>query len=94
MPRRKQTISFSIDPVLADRFREATSAYFGKLGLCFSACMLMWLEADPEVQAKYLKRIFGAEVDEELLELIEQAKAEQLKRIKAREDGSKPKRGS
>lgn len=56
--------------------------------------MLMWLEADPEVQAKYLKRIFGAEVDEELLELIEQAKAEQLKRIKAREDGSKPKRGS
>lgn len=56
--------------------------------------MLMWLEADPETQAKYLKRVFGAEVDEELLELIEQAKAEQLKRIKSREDVSKPKRGS
>ena len=92
--RRKQTISFSVHPELADRFREATKEYYGKLGLCFSAGMLMWLEADPEKQAAYLKRVFEAEVNDEMLSIIEQAKGEQLKRIKSREDGTKSKRGS
>jgi hypothetical protein len=94
VPRRKQTISFSIHPELADRFREATKEYYGKLGLCFSAGMLMWLEADPDVQAQYLKRVFEAEVNAEMLSVIEQAKAEQLKKVKTREDGGKPKRAS
>ena len=94
MARRKQTISFSIHPALADRFRDATKEYYGKLGLCFSAGMLMWLEADPEVQADHLKRVFDAEIADEMLAVIEQAKAEQLKKIKAREDAPKGKRGA
>ena len=93
MPRRKQTVSFSVHPALADRFRDATKEYFGKLGLCFSAGMLMWLEADPETQARFLKRVFDAEVDDEMLAVLEQAKAEQLKAIKTRDAQAKPKRG-
>jgi hypothetical protein len=38
--------------------------------------------------------VFEAEVNAEILSVIEQAKAEQLKKIKAREDGGKPKRAS
>lgn len=92
VPRRKQTISFSIHPALADRFRDATKEYYGKLGLCFSAGVLMWLEADPEEQATFLRRVFDAEVADEMIAVIEQAKAEQMKKIQAREQAPKAKR--
>ena len=92
MPRRKQTISFSINPVLAERFREATKEYYGKLGLCFSAGMLMFLESDPTTQAQYIRRIFDAELSDEIELLLKAARGEQLKRIRSREDGAKAKR--
>jgi hypothetical protein len=92
MARRKQTISFSIHPTLADRFREATKEYYGKLGLCFSAGMLMFLESDPATQAKYIKQVFDAEINEEVELLLDAARAEQLKKIKSREDSPKSKR--
>ena len=59
MPR-KRTISFRIDPQLADRLHEATKPYYGKHGACLSAAMLMFLEADPKVQAEYLARMYEA----------------------------------
>jgi hypothetical protein len=92
MARRKQTISFSIDPTLADRFRDATKEYYGKLGLCFSAGMLMFLESDPPTQAKYIKAIFDAELAKEVGLLLDTARAEQLKKIKSREESGKTKR--
>ena len=92
MGRRKQTISFSIHPALADRFRDATKEYYGKLGLCFSAGMLMFLESDPAAQAKYIKRVFDAELQDEVELLLDAARAEQLKKVKPREDGPKSKR--
>jgi hypothetical protein len=94
MAKNKQGVNFSVHRDLADRFREATREYYGKLGLCFSAALLMFLEADPEVQGQYIKRVFDAETDDEVKAVIEQAKAVQLKTIKAREDGGKPKRAS
>ena len=92
MARRKQTISFSIHPALADRFREATKEYYGKLGLCFSAGIMMFLESDPAAQAKYIKQVFDAELAEEVDLLLEAARTEQLKRIKPRDEGGKGKR--
>lgn len=94
MAKHKQGVNFSVHRDLADRFREATREYYGKLGLCFSAALLMFLEADPEVQGQYIKRVFDAETDDEVEAVIEQAKAEQLKKVKTREDGGKPKRAS
>jgi len=93
MARTKQGVNFSVHRELADRFREATREYYGKLGLCFSAALLMFLEADPKVQGDFIKRVFDAEVDDEILAVIEQAKAEQVKKIHAREQVAKPKRG-
>ena len=94
MATNKQGVNFSVNRLLADRFREATKDYYGKLGLCFSAAMLMFLEADPKVQGQYIKRIFEAEVDDEVESTIESAKEAQLKRIRTRGGGSKSKPGS
>jgi predicted ATPase with chaperone activity len=91
---QKRTVSFRLHPVLADRFNEATSAYYGKVGACFGAAVLMFLQADPKEQAEFIKKVYEAELGDEVQDAVEQAKAEQLKRIKSREDGSKPKRGS
>ena len=85
MPRNKQSVNFSVHKELADQFREATREYYGKLGLCFSAAILMLLEADPVKQGEYIKRVFDAEVDDEVTATVLTAKEEQLKRIKHRE---------
>ena len=92
MPRDKQAVNFSVQRTLADRFRDATKNYFGKLGLCFSAAMLMFLEADPQTQAKYIKKVFDAEVEDEMEATLQAAKEEQMRKIKSREDSSKGKR--
>lgn len=89
---QKRPVSFRIHPVLADRFQDAVGPYYGKLGACFSAAILMFLEADPAVQGDYLKRIYDAEIDSEVEDMVVAAKAEQLKKIKAREEGGKSKR--
>jgi hypothetical protein len=93
MARNKQGVNFSVQRDLAERFREVAKEYYGKLGLCFSAAMLMFLEADPQTQGEYIKKMFDAEVNDEVEGAIAAAKAGQLKKIKAREDGAKGKRG-
>lgn len=83
----KQTLSFRVSPVLAAKFREATAAYYGKTGLAFSAALLMFLEAEPDVQASFMKRVFDAEVNQEVEMIVEAALAEQRKQIKKRHKG-------
>jgi hypothetical protein len=91
MPQ-KRTVSFRLHSLLAERFQQLTAAYFGKVGACFAAAILMFLEADPKTQGEYLKRIYEAEINDEVEDAIAAAKAEQLKKIKSREEGSKSKR--
>lgn len=83
----KQTLSFRVSPVLAVKFREATAAYYGKTGLAFSAALLMFLEAEPEVQAAFMKRVFDAEVNQEVEAIVEAALSEQRKQLKKRHKG-------
>ena len=85
MAATKRNISFRISRILADRFHEAAKNYFGKMGICFSAAVLMWLEADPQTQGQYIKRIFDADVNDEIQAAIDAAKAEQLRRIRAKD---------
>ncbi len=80
----KVTISFRVSPVLADRFRQSMTHYYGKVGATMSAAMLMYMEADPVVQGQYLKRVLEAEVDEEVEAAVEAALSEQRSRIKRR----------
>ena len=89
---QKRTVSFRLHPVLADRFTDLTSAFFGKVGACFAAAILMFLESDPKTQGEYLKRIYDAEINDEVEDAIAAAKAGQLKKIKSREESAKGKR--
>jgi hypothetical protein len=89
---QKRAISFRLDPALAKRFQEATSPFFGKIGACFAASILMFLEADPKTQGEYVKKIYDAEISGDIEAAIQQAKSEQLKKIKSREDAPKSKR--
>src|SRR2546421_12695352 len=89
---QKGTVSFRLHSELADRFNQATAAYLGKVGACFAASILMFLEADPKVQGEFLKRIYDAEINDEVEDAISAAKSAQLKKIKAREDAGKGKR--
>ncbi|HEV2292836.1 MAG TPA: hypothetical protein VGR35_03220 [Tepidisphaeraceae bacterium] len=91
---QKRTVSFRLHPVLAKRFQEAVAPFYGKVGACFGAAILMFLEADPKEQAAFVKRVYEAELQDEVDAAVAQAKAEQLKKIKGREEGGKAKRGS
>ena len=53
----------------------------------------MFLEADPKVQGEYLKRIYDAEINDEIEDAVAAAKAAQLKKIKAREETGKKQAG-
>ena len=89
---QKQTVSFRINPQLLQQFQKAAEAYDGKLGACFAAACLQWMESDPQIQGEYLKRLYEAELRGEVEVAIAAAKAEQGKRIKAREESTKSKR--
>ena len=82
---RKQNVNFSVHQDLANQFRDATRQYYGRLSMCFSAAMLMFLESDPKVQAEYLKKVLDGEVKDEVDAAVEAVKAEKVKRINARE---------
>jgi hypothetical protein len=82
---RKLNINVFVDRALGEAFRHAADHYNGRLGMCFSAAMLMWLETDPDVQAKYLARVFDAELKTGVAAAVMEAKGRQLKRIVRRE---------
>ena len=89
---QKRTVSFRLHPLLAERFTQLTATFYGKVGACFAASILMFLEADPKAQGEYLKRVYEAEINDEVEDAITAAKAAQLKKIKSREDSAKGKR--
>lgn len=83
MAKAKLNVHADVD--LMDRFREQAQHYGGRLGLCSSAALLQWVESDPEVQAEYIRRVFDAELRDEMQSLVEAAKREQVARIEQRE---------
>lgn len=91
-PKHKQVLNFSIDRHLAEQFRESMQTYHASLSQCYAAAMLMFLEADPETQGQYIKKVFEAELTSDVEAAVIAAKEEQLRRIKAREGASRPKR--
>ena len=90
---RKETINVYTHPLLAKRFREVAKVYDGRLGMCLSAAMLMFLESYPQVQGQYLTRVFEAQVKDEVDEMLALARAEQGRRVAAREQPARGGRG-
>ena len=83
MPKTKFNVA--VDENIEQRFRETAEVYDGQLGRCLAAAMLGFIEMDPKQQADLLTRCFQAEIQGSMQTLVEQAKAEQVKRIKGRE---------
>jgi hypothetical protein len=81
---RKKLVSFRIHEDLAKAFHETAKPYYGKLGLCFSAAVAMFIQADPRMQEQFIKRVFEAELSDEVEELLGQLKIEQFGRLKGR----------
>jgi hypothetical protein len=81
----KTKFNVAVDPAIEQRFRETAEAYGGQLGRCLAAAMLAFIEMDPKQQADLLTRCFQAEIHDSVQDLVEQAKAEQVQRIKKRE---------
>jgi hypothetical protein len=81
----KTKFNVAVDRHIEKRFRATADTYGGQLGRCLAAAMLQFLETDPKMQADLLTRCFQAEIHEAMEELVEQAKVEQVKRIKGRE---------
>jgi hypothetical protein len=81
----KTKFNVAVDRHIEKRFREIADTYGGQLGRCLAAAMLQFLESDPKVQADLLTRCFQAEIHEAMETLVEEAKGEQVKKIKNRE---------
>lgn len=81
----KVKFNVAVDPAIEQRFREIADGYGGQLGRCLAAAMLQFIETDPKAQAELLTRCFQAEIHEAMEKLVEEAKSEQVKRIKNRE---------
>lgn len=79
---KKENINVWVDRRLATAFRVAAKGYFNRLGMCFGAAMLMFLETDPQTQGEYLKRVFQAEIDDEVDELLATARENQGRKIR------------
>jgi hypothetical protein len=75
---RKKLVSFRLHEDLLDGFLRAAKPFYGKLGLCYSAAILMFLEADPESRGRYVSRVFAAETADEVRETLATMHAEAL----------------
>lgn len=83
----KQNINVFVNKRIAEEFRRAAQGYFNRVGMCFGAAMLMFLEADPQTQGEYLTRVFKAEIEGEVEKILKAARGEQARRIKLRDRG-------
>ena len=81
----KVKFNVAVDPSIEGRFRQIAKGFDGQLGRCLAAAMLQFIETDPKVQSELLTRCFEAEIHQSMTELVAAAKAEQVRRIKARE---------
>jgi len=86
---KKVKLNAFVDEELAKQFKAVARAYYGRMGLCLSAAMLLFIEADPKDQAALLKKILDTELAGEMAAAVDAAKAEQLRRIHSREQKEK-----
>lgn len=82
---QKETINVNTHPAIAKQFRELAKNYDGRIGMCLSAAMVMFMQADPEAQGDFLKRVFEAQIRDEVESLLQKIRDEQIKNLKLSE---------
>jgi hypothetical protein len=79
--------------MLAKEFRDVVQKYDNRLGFCLSAAIMMFLEADPAVQADFLTRVFKLDLDSQVDDVLRAIKVQQLRRVNERERKEHPGKG-
>lgn len=79
----RHNINVSTNPQIAAAFREMASHYSNRLGLCLTASMVMFMEADPRVQAEYLTKVLQAELKDEMDVLLKEVRGAQFRKVQA-----------
>ena len=87
-----QNLNLFVNRAVAERFREAVKAFDNRLGLCATAAMLMFLEADPRMQAKFIAQVQQSELTNQVETLLAEIRNAQLEAIKETDREKKPKR--
>ncbi len=92
---RNLNLNLNISARVARQFREAAKHYDGRIGLCASAALLMWLEADPKTQGAYLSEVFQLDLTDQVDDSLQAVKDEQARKVAERErhEGQGQKRG-
>ncbi len=71
----KTKINAYINTKLAEEFRQVARLSYGQIGLCLSAAMVQFLESAPDDQVALIKRVFEADEDGTIDQLIAGLKA-------------------
>ena len=83
---RRDTLSISTHPEISKRFREAAGKFDGRIGLCHTAAMLMFLEAAPDVQGDFINRAFNAQLKDQVEALLNEIRDQQARKVQAGAD--------
>ena len=66
--KKRETLTVNVPPLVAKRFRAAVEQFGGKIGLCVSAALAMFIRATPEEQRDMVQQIFTAQLNDPELE--------------------------
>ena len=78
-------MNLNISARVAKQFRDVARRYDGRIGLCASAALLMFLEADPREQGNYINKVFQLDLSEQVDETLRAVKEEQARRVEEHE---------
>jgi DNA repair exonuclease SbcCD ATPase subunit len=83
--RRSENMNMYVHRGIAKAFRGAAAQYDGRIGLCASAALLMFLESDPKIQGEYISRVFQLDLKDQVEDALREVKEEQARRVEERE---------
>lgn len=92
--KRNVNLNCYVNAKLAKEFRDIVQRYDNRIGFCLSAAIMMFLEADPAVQAEFLTRVFKLDLDPQVDDVLKALKEQQLGHVHERERGERQNRKS
>jgi DNA-binding SARP family transcriptional activator len=87
---KKIALNLYVDPDMAARLRESAAHYDNRLGDCLSAAIFLFLSATPQEQAEALQEVYAAALTNSVKSLLDEMRAEQVRRSLATADDLAP----
>lgn len=90
MAKERSTMTINVHPDLAARFREVAANYDDRIGMCVSAAMLHFVEADPTTQGELIRRVFDATIRNEVQKMLDEGLLALADRVRNQHARKKP----